>query len=448
MTHVRRCRHERGPPGRRRSGAPACSRTISVAGVTTPGHASRRSTSRSPALDRDTQMGGFVLAGALAFRLFVYLLPLYLLVLVSASAALSVDPDSPRVLATTAGVSASLATMVSEAAADLEAQPVDPRAGHASLRSRSRRTPPTRWCTPRTSGPGTWPTRRSMRSTATPLGRLPGRVAVRRRRPLRAASSPPRAADPRRDGQRLAVLLRSVARQLTRVLPRARVQVGGGSLPGALLVGIGTQGLYLFTVLYLNRRIESATEVYGALGIAASCLAWLYLVGRLVVAAPVLNATLWERFGHRGGAMTDDRELFEPARLGPVELRNRIIKAATFEGVTPDGVVTDELVRVPPTRRRGRRCDEHRRLPVGRPGGTHRLGLPPGRARRGRRPAPPDRRDPRRRSEGVRAGRSRRPGRQRPVEPGDVDHARTHVQPAGHALQPGGRRVRHRAHHQ
>ena len=40
----------------------------------------------------------------------------------------------------------------------------------------------------------------------------------------------------------------------------------------------------------------------------------------------------------------EDRQLFEPARLGPVELRNRIIKAATFEGVTPDGVVTDELI--------------------------------------------------------------------------------------------------------
>jgi 2,4-dienoyl-CoA reductase-like NADH-dependent reductase (Old Yellow Enzyme family) len=36
--------------------------------------------------------------------------------------------------------------------------------------------------------------------------------------------------------------------------------------------------------------------------------------------------------------------VFEPARLGPVTLKNRIIKAATFEGVTPKGAVTDELV--------------------------------------------------------------------------------------------------------
>src|SRR5690606_16658001 len=35
---------------------------------------------------------------------------------------------------------------------------------------------------------------------------------------------------------------------------------------------------------------------------------------------------------------------FEPVRLGPVTLRNRIVKAATFEGVMPRGAVTDALV--------------------------------------------------------------------------------------------------------
>jgi 2,4-dienoyl-CoA reductase-like NADH-dependent reductase (Old Yellow Enzyme family) len=36
--------------------------------------------------------------------------------------------------------------------------------------------------------------------------------------------------------------------------------------------------------------------------------------------------------------------VFAPARLGPVELRNRTVKAATFEGRTPDGQVTDALI--------------------------------------------------------------------------------------------------------
>jgi 4,4'-dithiodibutanoate disulfide reductase len=37
-------------------------------------------------------------------------------------------------------------------------------------------------------------------------------------------------------------------------------------------------------------------------------------------------------------------DVFGPARLGPLTLRNRIVKAATFEGSTPRGQVTDRLV--------------------------------------------------------------------------------------------------------
>jgi 2,4-dienoyl-CoA reductase-like NADH-dependent reductase (Old Yellow Enzyme family) len=37
-------------------------------------------------------------------------------------------------------------------------------------------------------------------------------------------------------------------------------------------------------------------------------------------------------------------QAFTPASLGPLRLRNRIVKAATFEGATPRGQVTDRLV--------------------------------------------------------------------------------------------------------
>jgi len=37
-------------------------------------------------------------------------------------------------------------------------------------------------------------------------------------------------------------------------------------------------------------------------------------------------------------------DVFAPASLGPVRLRNRVIKAATFEGLTRGGLVSDELI--------------------------------------------------------------------------------------------------------
>lgn len=42
--------------------------------------------------------------------------------------------------------------------------------------------------------------------------------------------------------------------------------------------------------------------------------------------------------------MNPVRDVFSPAELGPVTLRNRTIKAATFEARTPEALVTDDLI--------------------------------------------------------------------------------------------------------
>ena len=66
-------------------------------------------------------------------------------------------------------------------------------------------------------------------------------------------------------------------------------------LPGAALYGVGLLLIHIFNVYILNRLHESRSSTYGALGSAAAVLLGFYFIGRLIVATAVLNATLYER---------------------------------------------------------------------------------------------------------------------------------------------------------
>jgi uncharacterized BrkB/YihY/UPF0761 family membrane protein len=79
-----------------------------------------------------------------------------------------------------------------------------------------------------------------------------------------------------------------------RLLPR-RSDDWRDLLPGAILVGIGTQGLQVAMVVYFAPKLESSSQLYGALGVAVTILVYLYVVARLVSISLFLDAALWER---------------------------------------------------------------------------------------------------------------------------------------------------------
>jgi uncharacterized BrkB/YihY/UPF0761 family membrane protein len=66
-------------------------------------------------------------------------------------------------------------------------------------------------------------------------------------------------------------------------------------IPGAVLMTVGILIVRLVTIVYFADRLDSASDLYGGLGIAATFLLWLYVIARTLVAAVSLNATIWQR---------------------------------------------------------------------------------------------------------------------------------------------------------
>jgi membrane protein len=68
-----------------------------------------------------------------------------------------------------------------------------------------------------------------------------------------------------------------------------------GLLPGACVVGVGLLAVNVFNVYVTTRIVENRANTYGALGIAAALLFSLVLVGRVIVISAELNASLHDR---------------------------------------------------------------------------------------------------------------------------------------------------------
>jgi uncharacterized BrkB/YihY/UPF0761 family membrane protein len=68
-------------------------------------------------------------------------------------------------------------------------------------------------------------------------------------------------------------------------------------LPGAIFFGVGVEALHVFTVYWIAHEVSTKADRYGAIGIALALLLWAYILGRLIVAAATLNAARW-RIAH------------------------------------------------------------------------------------------------------------------------------------------------------
>jgi uncharacterized BrkB/YihY/UPF0761 family membrane protein len=90
------------------------------------------------------------------------------------------------------------------------------------------------------------------------------------------------------------ILASSLAFAVLRLLPRADVP-WTSILPGAVLVGVGVRLLGLAVSTYFAYRLDHSNDLYGALGLAVVMMLFLFLVARLFVAAQFLNSTLHRR---------------------------------------------------------------------------------------------------------------------------------------------------------
>jgi uncharacterized BrkB/YihY/UPF0761 family membrane protein len=67
--------------------------------------------------------------------------------------------------------------------------------------------------------------------------------------------------------------------------------------PGAAVFALGSIVLEIATVVWFPHYLSGKSEVYGTLGISVAILLWAYFLGRLMTLGAVLNTSLWAHFG-------------------------------------------------------------------------------------------------------------------------------------------------------
>jgi uncharacterized BrkB/YihY/UPF0761 family membrane protein len=79
-------------------------------------------------------------------------------------------------------------------------------------------------------------------------------------------------------------------------LPRA-TEDPGTLLPGCLLVALTLTVMHAISELYLPDRLDHASQLYGAFGATVVTLGWFFILGRAIIIAMELNAAIYDRHG-------------------------------------------------------------------------------------------------------------------------------------------------------
>jgi uncharacterized BrkB/YihY/UPF0761 family membrane protein len=241
-------------------------------------------------VEHDSSIGGGLLAGALAYRLFVLLLPISLLLVTGLGLYADSVDKSPSTVAKEAGLHGLIASEVSHTASGRARGEVFllmiPAVLYAlvALYRAIAKVHAIAW-----HGSG-----RGVRITPRGLGVFGGALLVQ-------VFTSEIVGWIRRGNQLggLAALLVYVVLiggawlAVSLQLPHREVR-WPALVPGAVLFGIGLLLVNAFNVYVTTRLVQGRVDTYGALGIATAVLFSLGLVGRLMVVSPELNASLYE----------------------------------------------------------------------------------------------------------------------------------------------------------
>jgi uncharacterized BrkB/YihY/UPF0761 family membrane protein len=242
--------------------------------------------------ENDRDKGGGIMAGAVAFRMFVAMVPATLVIVIVLGAVVDVSGENAYELAHQIGLTGIAASTIKTASDASTASTVVTFLlsvlalflASSSLAKTLRVVNFLLWDLPM------HPLRRSWRAALTVIGLFVGLSALSLLLARARVESGPVGL--------VSILVAMLAFCALWVFISSLLPHRGGLLsllPGAALVAVGVEVLHLVTVYYVSRKLWAFSDRYGALGASVVILGWLYLLGRLVVGSAALDAAVWRR---------------------------------------------------------------------------------------------------------------------------------------------------------